>query len=99
MDSFPANSQQQELFFEGFEGTTNVSTNGVAIIKNNSILRLTNDIHKLGHAFYLTLIIFKNSTDSNIFSFSIAFAFAIRSRDPKRGGHDFAFAISPSKKL
>ncbi|TKY56766.1 L-type lectin-domain containing receptor kinase S.4 [Spatholobus suberectus] len=100
--TIPARSQQQqELFFEGFGGAANnISTSGVAAIEaNGSILRLTNGTHKLGHAFYSAPIRFKNSADGDVLSFSTAFAFAIRSRDPKRGGHGLAFAVSPSKEL
>ncbi|TKY58451.1 L-type lectin-domain containing receptor kinase [Spatholobus suberectus] len=88
----------QELFFEGFKGATNIRTNKVAIIKDNSILRLINGTHQLGHAFYSTTITFKNSTDNNVFSFSIAFAFPKKLR-PKRGAHGFSFVVSPSTEL
>ncbi|XP_027368496.1 L-type lectin-domain containing receptor kinase S.4-like [Abrus precatorius] len=96
------NSQQQELFFEGFKDAisgNNISIDGGAVIENCGILRLTNDTHMLGHAFYSTPIRLKNSTNAKVFSFSTAFAFAITSSDPKQGGHGFAFAISPSKVL
>nr|KYP48500.1 Lectin-domain containing receptor kinase A4.1 [Cajanus cajan] len=93
-------AKSEELLFQGFQSAaTNITTNGVASIQQNGILRLTNSNNQLGHAFYSTPLKFKNSSDGAVFSFSTAFAFAITNRDPKHGGHGFAFTLSPSKDL
>ncbi|KAI4307603.1 hypothetical protein L6164_030775 [Bauhinia variegata] len=97
----PVKSQQDELFFNGFDGVgTNISLNGGAEIENNGILRLTNDtLRVIGHAFYSSPIQFKNFTDGKVPSFSTAFAFATVPEYPKLGGHGLAFTISLSKEL
>ncbi|XP_061368972.1 L-type lectin-domain containing receptor kinase S.4-like [Gastrolobium bilobum] len=100
--SKPAKSQRDELFYDGFDGAaTNVTLNGGAVIEHKGIIRLTNDtLRVIGHAFHSTPIKFKNSsTDTKVFSFSTAFAFAINPQYPKLGGHGFAFTISRSKVL
>ncbi|XP_027941032.1 L-type lectin-domain containing receptor kinase S.4-like [Vigna unguiculata] len=97
----------QEFFFNGFDGAsaTNIALNGGAVIDHKGLLRLTNNTQRvIGHAFYPTPIQFKHnnkssSTDSKLFSFSTAFAFAIIPQYPKLGGHGFAFTISRSSSL
>ncbi|XP_039135883.1 L-type lectin-domain containing receptor kinase S.4-like [Dioscorea cayenensis subsp. rotundata] len=79
---------------------TNISLNGVAEIQPNGILRLTNETTRLiGHAFYPTPLLFKNSSDGTVFSFSTSFAFSIVPEYPKLGGHGLAFVISASSTL
>ena len=101
--SNPAKSQLDELFLNGFKGigvASNLSLNGVAQIRGNGILQLTNETQRqLGHAFYSNPIQFKNSTDGKAFSFSTAFAFAMVPEYAKLGGHGLAFTISPTKEI
>ncbi|PON45826.1 Serine/threonine protein kinase [Parasponia andersonii] len=98
----PVESEPEELFFAGFDhvGSTNLTLDGSSKIDKNGILKLTNDtLRVLGHAFYSTPFMLKNSTTGKALSFSTAFAFAIVPEYPKLGGHGFAFTISPSKDL
>ncbi|KAM0948312.1 putative protein kinase RLK-Pelle-L-LEC family [Dioscorea sansibarensis] len=99
-------SQQADFLYTGFAGasssnaSTNISLNGIAEIQYNGILRLTNETTRLiGHAFYPTPLLFKNSTDGTAFSFSTTFAFSIVPEYPKLGGHGLAFVISTSSTL
>ncbi|GMH19056.1 hypothetical protein Nepgr_020897 [Nepenthes gracilis] len=93
--------QSQELYFNGFQhSSNNISLNGAAEIQSSGILRLTNETFRiLGHAFYPSPIRLKNSTTGKSLSFSTNFAFAIVPEFWKLGGHGFAFAMAPSKEL
>ncbi|GMY08464.1 L-type lectin-domain containing receptor kinase S.4-like [Fagus crenata] len=84
---------------DGFSSERNkVSLDGVAVIDNSGILRLTNQSFQVvGHAFYKNPIKFKDSS-AKLLSFSTAFAFAIKN-EHGHGGHGFAFTISPTIKL
>ncbi|GMH15362.1 hypothetical protein Nepgr_017203 [Nepenthes gracilis] len=97
----PFPSQSQELFFNGFQhSSNNISLNGAAEIESNGILRLTNDTSRLiGHAFHTFPIRLKNSSTGKALSFSTNFAFCIVPEFQKLGGHGFAFAMAPSKEL
>ena len=77
----------------------NMSLEGDAVIDNNGILQLTNEsVQVVSHAFYKYPIQF-NSFNGKVMSFSTTFAFALSNEHGKLGGHDFAFAISPSLDL
>ncbi|GFQ04767.1 L-type lectin-domain containing receptor kinase s.4 [Phtheirospermum japonicum] len=99
--SIPSSSQQLEFTYNGFnDPNTNITLNGVALIRNNGILQLTNETSRLlGHAFYPSPVRFKNPTTNAVSSFSTSFVFAIHPEYPKLGGHGFAFTIAPSKEL
>ncbi|KAH9736057.1 L-type lectin-domain containing receptor kinase S.4 [Citrus sinensis] len=99
--SIPVSSQLDELFFPGFKDlSNNLTLQGIAKIENNGILRLTNDTsRKMGQAFYSSTLRFKNSLNSNVFSFSTSFAIVIVPEYPRLGGHGLAFTISPSNDL
>ncbi|KAL3642484.1 hypothetical protein CASFOL_013299 [Castilleja foliolosa] len=99
--STPSSSLNLEFTYNGFNNpNANISLNGVALIRNNGILQLTNETSRLlGHAFYPSPIQFKNPTTNTVSSFSTSFVFAIHPEYPKLGGHGFAFTISPSKEL
>ncbi|GLT37499.1 hypothetical protein SLA2020_118120 [Shorea laevis] len=99
--SIPASSQVTELFFPGFKHTdTNITLDGIAQIEKNGILTLTNETNRfMGHAFYSSPFLFKNSSSGEAFSFSASFAFAIVPEYPKLGGHGLAFTIASSKDL
>ncbi|XP_022978113.1 L-type lectin-domain containing receptor kinase S.4-like [Cucurbita maxima] len=101
-------SQHTQLFYPGFNASTNLTLKQYAGIENNGVLRLTNyspDI--IGQAFYATPIQFKNSStaahggssNGKVFSFSTCFAFCIIPEDDNYVGHGFTFAIVPSKNL
>ncbi|KAH9672430.1 L-type lectin-domain containing receptor kinase S.4 [Citrus sinensis] len=99
--SIPVSSQLDELFFPGFKDlSNNLTLQGIAKIENNGILQLTNDTsRKMGQAFYSSTLRFKNSSNSNVFSFSTSFAIVIVPEYPRLGGHGLAFTISPSNDL
>ena len=84
---------------DGFSSErNNMSLDGVAVIDNSGILRLTNQSFQVvGHAFYKNPIKFKDSS-AKLLSFSTAFAFAIKN-EHGHGGHGFAFTISPTIEL
>ncbi|XWS74936.1 hypothetical protein CRYUN_Cryun01aG0041200 [Craigia yunnanensis] len=94
-------SQVDQFIFNGFHGAgNNMSLTGVADIAKNGFLCLTNTSSRVsGRAFYSSPIQFKNSSNSKVFSFSTAFAFAMVPEYPKLGGHGLAFTISHSKDL
>ncbi|KAJ4836280.1 hypothetical protein Tsubulata_041944, partial [Turnera subulata] len=102
LHSYPASSYAEELdelYFRGFNHIrNNMSLNGAAEIESNGVLRLTNKMYTLGHAFYSSPVQFKNYSSGKTFSFSTAFAFAMVPHYPK-GGNGFAFTISTSKDL
>ncbi|XP_041028770.1 lectin-domain containing receptor kinase VI.3-like isoform X2 [Juglans microcarpa x Juglans regia] len=92
--------------FHGFKGQeTNLTTEGASIIKPNGLLWLTNRSNfATGHAFYTkpVPIINRSSSSSsspNAYSFSTSFVFCIIPPGSGRGGHGFAFILSPSKQL
>ncbi|XP_010691022.2 L-type lectin-domain containing receptor kinase S.4 [Beta vulgaris subsp. vulgaris] len=97
----PYLSKSQDLFFNGFNhGGTNLTLNGIAMILNNGILKLTNDTSRLlGHAFYPPPVRVKTSKNGTCVSFSTIFAFALVPQFQTLGGHGFAFTFAPSKEL
>ncbi|KAG7960923.1 hypothetical protein I3843_10G152000 [Carya illinoinensis] len=101
-----AQSENVEFVFHGFKGQeANLTTEGAFIIKPSGLLRLTNRSNfATGHAFYTKQVPINNSTNSsssspNAYSFSTSFVFCIIPPGSGRGGHGFAFILSPSKKL
>ncbi|KAL7136417.1 hypothetical protein ABFS83_10G029200 [Erythranthe nasuta] len=96
-----ASSQTDEFTYSGFsDPKTNITLNGVALIDNNGILRLTNETSRqLGHAFYASPIQFKNSTTGAVSSFSTCFVISIHPEYPRLGGHGLAFTVAPTKEL
>ncbi|XP_008790452.3 L-type lectin-domain containing receptor kinase SIT2-like [Phoenix dactylifera] len=87
-----------EFTFNGFQGA-NLSSDGVASVMPNGLLRLTNlTMHATGHAFHPTSLLFKNSQIGSVISFSTTFVFAIVPGYPL-GGMGMAFVLSPSKNL
>ncbi|KAG2686088.1 hypothetical protein I3760_10G160300, partial [Carya illinoinensis] len=101
-----AQSENVEFVFHGFKGQeANLTTEGASIIKPSGLLRLTNRSNfATGHAFYTKQVPINNSTSSsssspNAYSFSTSFFFCIVPPGSGRGGHGFAFILSPSKQL
>ncbi|KAL3839493.1 hypothetical protein ACJIZ3_024084 [Penstemon smallii] len=99
--SILASSQLDEFTYTGFNHpNTNISLNGNAQINKNGVLQLTNETSRLkGHAFYPSPLLFKNSTNGTVFSFSTCFAFSIHPEYPRLGGHGLAFTIATTKEL
>ncbi|KAG6640250.1 hypothetical protein CIPAW_10G159600 [Carya illinoinensis] len=101
-----AQSENVEFVFHGFKGQeANLTTEGASIIKPSGLLRLTNRSNfATGHAFYTKPVPINNSNSSsssspNDYSFSTSFVFCIIPPGSGRGGHGFAFILSPSKLL
>ncbi|XP_021603679.1 L-type lectin-domain containing receptor kinase SIT2 [Manihot esculenta] len=93
-----ADQEVNQFIYHGFN-EANLHLNGIAKILPNGLLQLTNiSFEQIGHAFFPLPIKFsKNaSTNSQSFSFSTSFVFAIVPQVPDLGGHGFAFTISPS---
>ncbi|KAF5471501.1 hypothetical protein F2P56_008289 [Juglans regia] len=101
-----AQSQNVEFVFHGFKGQeANLTREGASIIKPTGLLRLTNRSNFVtGHAFYtkpIPIINRSNSSSSslNAHFFSTSFVFCIIPPGSGRGGHGFAFVLSPSPQL
>ncbi|CAB4284560.1 unnamed protein product [Prunus armeniaca] len=79
--------------------SANLSLDGSAQFTSNGLLMVTNDTEEQkGHAFYPNPVTFKNSySNSNVFSFSTIFVFAVRSVSATLGGHGMAFVIAPKR--
>ncbi|VVA28731.1 PREDICTED: L-type lectin-domain [Prunus dulcis] len=95
-----AAAEDVSFTYNGFR-SADLSVDGNAQFTPNGILVLTNDTEQqIGHAFYPNPVTFKNSySNSNAFSFSTTFVFAIRSPLATRGGHGLAFVIAPQRGL
>ncbi|KAM0994134.1 hypothetical protein ACFX13_009848 [Malus domestica] len=89
-------AQNVSFNYNGFR-SANLSLDGVAQFTPNGLLMITNDSQRIrGHAFYPNPVTFKNSYfDTNAFSFSTTFVFAIRS--VLATGHGMAFVIAPKR--
>ncbi|KAB2630638.1 L-type lectin-domain containing receptor kinase IV.1-like [Pyrus ussuriensis x Pyrus communis] len=92
-----AAAQNVSFIYNGFRSEY-LSLDGVAQFTPNGLLMLTNDSQEKSHAFYPNPVTFKNSySDTNVFSFSTTFVFAIRSAYAALSGHGMAFVISPTR--
>ncbi|KAB2630643.1 L-type lectin-domain containing receptor kinase IV.1-like [Pyrus ussuriensis x Pyrus communis] len=91
-------AQNVSFIYNGFRSEY-LSLDGVAQFTPNGILMLTNDSQEIkGHAFYPNPVTFKNSySDTNAFSFSTTFVFAIRSVLATVSAHGMAFVIAPKR--
>ncbi|KAM1094749.1 hypothetical protein ACFX2I_009704 [Malus domestica] len=91
-----AATQNVSFIYKGFR-SENLTLDGVAQFTPNGLLMITNDSQGMnGHAFYPNPVTFKNSySDTNAFSFSTTFVFAIRS--VLATGHGMAFVIAPKR--
>ncbi|KAJ9172390.1 hypothetical protein P3X46_015633 [Hevea brasiliensis] len=93
-----ADQEVNKFMYQGFNGA-NLHLNGIAKIHRSGLLELTNiSFHQIGRAFFPFPLKFSksSSTNSQPFSFSTNFVFAIVPQLPNLGGHGFAFTISPS---
>ncbi|XP_019161345.1 PREDICTED: L-type lectin-domain containing receptor kinase IV.1-like [Ipomoea nil] len=95
LQCFAVSSQDFGFTYNGFQ-SANLSLDGLAEIKSNGLLQLTNDT-KLedGRAFYPLPIRFKNSSNGSASSFSTTFVIAIVPKSASVTGHGLAFAIVP----
>nr|GMC93719.1 L-type lectin-domain containing receptor kinase IV.1-like [Ipomoea batatas] len=96
LQCFAVLSEDFGFTYNGFQ-SANLSLDGLAEIKSNGLLQLTNET-KLGYgrALYPVPIRFKNSSnDDSVFSFSTTFVIAIVPKIARLTGHGLAFAISP----
>ncbi|CAL9002597.1 unnamed protein product [Prunus brigantina] len=93
-----AAAEDVNFTYNGFR-SANLSLDGSAQFTSNGLLMVTNDTEEQkGHAFYPNPVTFKNSySNSNVFSFSTTFVFAIRSVSATLGGHGMAFVIAPKR--
>ncbi|KAM1648433.1 hypothetical protein FF1_009713 [Malus domestica] len=80
--------------YHGFR-SANLSLDGIARVTPNGLLRLINDTRfMIGHAFHPNTVIFKNSSNASVLSFSTTFIFAMRYTGLY--GHGIAFVITPT---
>jgi serine/threonine protein kinase len=94
-----ASKDSSFIYNNGFQ-SSHLYLDGIANLTSNGILRLTNDTkQEKAHAFYPNPIVFKNTSNGNVFSFSTTFVFAIRPQYPTLSGHGIVFVVSPTKGL
>ncbi|KAM1110413.1 hypothetical protein ACFX19_009812 [Malus domestica] len=92
-----AAAEDLNFAYHGF-GSANLSLDGIARVTPNGLLRLTNYTRfKIGHAFYPNPVIFKNSSNGTVLSFSTTFIFAMRYTGLQ--GHGISFVIAPTRGL
>ncbi|KAJ8532980.1 hypothetical protein K7X08_015869 [Anisodus acutangulus] len=98
VDFAPASCEVDGFTYNGFQSAGNFSLDGIAERTSNGLLLLTNStVQDQGHAFYPNPIYFKNSPNSNAFSFSTTFVFAIMSDYRPLDGHGLVFVIAPQR--
>ncbi|XP_020256322.1 L-type lectin-domain containing receptor kinase IV.1-like [Asparagus officinalis] len=90
-------STEDDFTFNGFN-SANLSLDGMASVKSNGLLQITNNTHMKGHAFHPIPLHFK-SPNGKINSFSTTFVFAIIPEVSYLGGNGIAFAISKTTDL
>ncbi|KAL1225147.1 L-type lectin-domain containing receptor kinase IV.4 [Cardamine amara subsp. amara] len=96
--SLKFSSQILDFTYNGFlDAQANISTQGIATITPNGLLKLTNlTATKTGHAFYPKPIRFKDSPNGTVSSFSTTFVFAIHSEIWKVSAHGMTFVVAPN---
>ncbi|XP_047334871.1 L-type lectin-domain containing receptor kinase IV.1-like [Impatiens glandulifera] len=94
-----ATNPNPDFIFTGFR-STDLTLKGIAEIKPNGLLALTNGTRqKSGYAFYPNPITFKNSPNESAISFSTSFVFGIIPEYPTLSGHGISFVIAPQPSL
>jgi len=92
-------SEDNSFIYNGFQ-SSHLYLDGIANLTSNGLLRLTNDTkQEKAHAFYPNPIVFKNTSNESVSSFSTTFVFAIRPQDPTYSGHGIVYVLSPTKGL
>ncbi|GLU11566.1 hypothetical protein SLE2022_283030 [Rubroshorea leprosula] len=89
---------KNEFIFNGFSERSNLHLDGLATIRPDGLLQLTNTSKtEMGHAFHRYPLQFNRSSNSApSYSFSTCFVFAMVPESPNLSGHGIAFVISPS---
>ncbi|KAK7373767.1 hypothetical protein VNO80_07187 [Phaseolus coccineus] len=86
--------------YKGFQSSSHMYLDGGAEFSSEGMLKLTNHTRQQkGHAFFPSPIVFKNTTNGSVSSFSTTFVFAISSEYPNLSGHGIVFVVSPTKGL
>ncbi|TVU06606.1 hypothetical protein EJB05_49830, partial [Eragrostis curvula] len=93
--SLATRALQLQFVYSNFKGA-NLTLDGVAAIKDDGLLQLTNSTDVKGHAFYPTPIYFRKSPSGTVQSFSISFVFAIQCDFVDGGVDGMAFFFAPS---
>ncbi|KEH22950.1 putative protein kinase RLK-Pelle-L-LEC family [Medicago truncatula] len=92
-------SEENSFIYNGFQ-SSNLYLDGIAELTSNGLLKLTNDTeYEKGHGFYPNPIVFKNTSNGSVSSFSTTFVFAIRPQYPTISGDGIVFVVSPTKGL
>ncbi|XP_027350184.1 L-type lectin-domain containing receptor kinase IV.1 [Abrus precatorius] len=92
-------SEDTSFIYNGFQ-SSHLYVDGIAELTPNGLLRLTNDTkQQKGHAFYPNPIVFKNTSNGTVSSFSTTFVFAIRPEYAALSGHGIVFVVAPTKGL
>ncbi|KAL2336577.1 hypothetical protein Fmac_011023 [Flemingia macrophylla] len=92
-------SDDTSFTYNGFQSSL-LYLDGSAEFTTNGMLRLTNHtMQQKGHAFFPSPVVFKNSSNGSVSSFSTTFVFAIRSEFPNLSGHGIVFVVSPTKEF
>ncbi|KAF8714019.1 hypothetical protein HU200_028010 [Digitaria exilis] len=87
-----------QFIYTGFTGG-DLTLNGAAMVTTSGLLELTNGTtHQKGHAFHPSPLLLRESPDSPVRSFSVAFVFGIISNYLDFSTHGLAIAIVPSTK-
>ncbi|KAF7849458.1 hypothetical protein BT93_L0768 [Corymbia citriodora subsp. variegata] len=88
-----------DFAYNGFR-SANLSLDGLAALTSNGLLKLTSvNQQNKSRAFYPDPIVFKNSSDGAVHSFSTTFVFAIITEDPALAGPGFTFVIAPRREF
>ncbi|KAK3406952.1 hypothetical protein EUGRSUZ_K03082 [Eucalyptus grandis] len=88
-----------DFMYNGF-WSANLSLDGLAALTGNGLLKLTSvNQQDKSHAFYPDPIMFKNSSDGAVHSFSTTFVFATIAEDPALAGPGFTFVIAPRREF
>ncbi|GAU38785.1 hypothetical protein TSUD_163600 [Trifolium subterraneum] len=94
-----ASKDNSFIYNNGFQ-SSHLYLDGIANLTSNGIIRLTNDTkQEKAHAFYPNPIVFKNTSNGSVSSFSTSFVFAIRPQYATLSGHGIVFVVSPTKGL
>ncbi|XP_024626002.1 L-type lectin-domain containing receptor kinase IV.1 isoform X2 [Medicago truncatula] len=92
-------SEDSSFIYNGFQ-SSHLYLDGIAELTSDGLLRLTNDTGPdTAYAFYPNHIVFKNTSNASVSSFSTTFVFTIKSMYPSISGHGIVFVLSPTKGL
>ncbi|KAF8673252.1 hypothetical protein HU200_048805 [Digitaria exilis] len=89
-------ASQVQFVYSGFRDA-NLSLEGVAELRSDGLVQLTNNSDVKGYAFYPIPVHFRNTPNGTVQSFSVSFVFGIRSAFNEESLDGMTFFISPSK--